>query len=321
MNNIERLNQRFAKDYNLPINIFSEEMFNYYANLYDFFPNDVYNSLLDKVNNEYGGNVDKWLEYCAEVRDRAISTITESEEWKRFNAEDMGKYSLHPTVGEHSCYTWVTVGKAFLSIDLRKANFQALKYAGVLKDKTYGDFIERMGGDDYIKNSKYLRQVIFGKMNPSRQITVEKYMIQSVADYLGPYLDKENFHLFSMNSDELLYEVKDFDKVTEDFTSSIEDRIADKLGIEVKVESIGINKLAIENPRGNYVDAYERINLQTKETTLKKASATFFPQIYKIWKNKEIEERDRVFFFEDQLATFNEPLRETQIMPIDVGLN
>ena len=38
MNNINKFYQRFVKDYNLPINVFDEEMFKYYMKLYgDFF--------------------------------------------------------------------------------------------------------------------------------------------------------------------------------------------------------------------------------------------------------------------------------------------
>ena len=50
-------------------------------------------------------------------------------------------------------------------------------------------------------------------------------------------------------------------------------------------------------------------NFITKQSKLKKASTTFFPQIYKLWIGKPINEKDRVFFFENQLATFNESLK------------
>ena len=35
--NSKKFYQRFAKDYNLPINAFDEDMFKYYKRLYDFF--------------------------------------------------------------------------------------------------------------------------------------------------------------------------------------------------------------------------------------------------------------------------------------------
>lgn len=310
MDNREKLRQRFAKDYNLPINIFTEDMFAYYAHLYDFFPFGLWYNLNEKIDNEYDGNIEKWLDYCAKVRDEAINTVTASKEWQEFNYfEDMHKYDIEIPIGEHSCYTEATVGKRFISIDLKKANFQALKYAGVLSDKTYEDFIERMGGDEYIKGSKYLRQVIFGKMNPSRQIKVEKYIMYNIYKFLKPLMDDLPLELFSMNSDELIYEVKGPSTITDGITKEIEYDIFTHFGINVRVEYIVIGRLPIINARGNKIDAYIRKNIITGEETLKKASTTFYPQIYKIWKGQEVTEKDRVFFFEDQLATFNEPLK------------
>ena len=74
------------------------------------------------------------------------------------------EYDIDVKVGEHSLYSEETNGKFYVSIDLKKANFQALKFAGVLDDVDYDHFMYKYGADEYIRNSKYLRQVIFGKM-------------------------------------------------------------------------------------------------------------------------------------------------------------
>ena len=50
----------------------------------------------------------------------------------------------------------------------------------VLNADTYQDFIKKFADSDYIAESKYCRQVIWGKLNPKRHITVEKYMIDKV---------------------------------------------------------------------------------------------------------------------------------------------
>ena len=171
-------NLRFTKDYNLPINIFNEEMFSYYRDLYkEFWPLDAEY----RMNNEiklFNDNVDEWLAHYAKIRDNIIFGLENSEEYKEFNQSDLSKYDIpNLGVGERSLYNEESEGGIFLSIDLKKANFQALKYVGVLKDETYKDFIHRNNGTDYFADSKYLRQVIFGKLNPKRQIKVEKYLI------------------------------------------------------------------------------------------------------------------------------------------------
>lgn len=316
INNIKKFRQRFVKDYNLPINIFDDNLFEYYIRLYDFFPYLCYKETIEKIENEYDGSVEKWLEYCASVRDNAINGVMETDEYKKFNSMDLSQYNFAPICGERSCYTEETNGKRFLSIDLRKANFQVLKYAGVVSDATYEQFIHRFGGDDYIVNSKYLRQVIFGKMNPSRQIKIEKYLMSKVYEVIKDVTEKYRFTIFSMNSDELIFAIpEEFynncqeDENTRELINDIYNLVGKDIGVEIKVEYIEVRRLPIVSANGTKIDAYERTNLFTNQKTLKKASTTFYPQIYKLWNEMPIEDYDMVFYFENQLATFNQELR------------
>lgn len=308
MNNT-KLIQRFVKDYNLPINIFDEKVFEYYSNLYDFFPKDKWETLKKDIQDKYRGNVEVWLDYCAEVRDKAINGVMETQEYKDFNNCDLSKYKLTKNIGEHSYYTNETNGRRFVSIDLKKANFQALKYFGVISDKTYGDFIERFDGSDYIKDSKYLRQVIFGKMNPGRIITIEKYIMEKIMSIADEVLPPE-FKLYSQNSDELVYkQTGNFYGDIRIICAVIEKVVLDNFGIEVRAEYVEVTKLPIVNCNGNNVDAFVRKNLITNDEVLKKASTTFYPQIYKLWKGMEIEDMDLWVYTNDQCAKFFEPLR------------
>lgn len=310
--NNKKLRQRFSKDFNLPINIFDEKYFNYYSRLYDFFPTEMWEYVNKRIDEDFEGNVENWLNYCADFRDRAIIETMATDEYKAFNSMDMSQWEVNPDVpkiGEHSVYTEENDGRYFISIDLKKANFQALKKAGVLKDDTYEDFVERFGGDEYIKNSKYLRQVIFGKMNPGRTIKVEKYIMGEI--YLAVHLTIEGmgYEFFSLNSDELVFRGKKdtWKTLDKDLCEKFEKAIRNMLGIDARVEHYRIDDLNIVNYNGNKVDAYVR-TVNGGGATLKKASTTFFPQIYKMWKGKPIWDEDLVFFFEDQLAKFEHEL-------------
>ena len=312
LSNKRLLRQRFVKDYNLPINIFGGPYFDYYRKLYDFFPNDVWESLLNKIETEYDGNVELWLDYCAGVRDSAIINTMETEEYKRFNSCDSKIWDLPkevPLIGEHSVFNEENHGRYFVSIDLKKANFQALKYVGVINDETYADFVRRHGGDDYIANSKYLRQVIFGKMNPGRTVKVEKYIMGRIYVNLHEMFEDNGYEFFSLNSDEIIFRGKEgkWKTFDENKCKRIEAFIHDVLGVDARVEHYWVERLDIVNNNGNKVDAYVR-HLHNGESTLKKVSTTFYPQVYKLWKGMKIEPIDLGFFFEDQTATFDYPL-------------
>ena len=306
MSDITKKNLRFSKDYNLPINIFNEEMFSYYRELYkDFWPYNEELLMNDEIKS-FDNNVDIWLEFYGRLRDNIINTLENSKEYIDFNSKDLSEYDIPKelNVGEHSIYNEECEGKYFMSIDLKKANFQALKHVGVLNDDTYEDFIKRFGGTEYFAKSKYLRQVIFGKLNPKRQVKVEKYLMSKILK------DFTAWNLYSLNSDEAVFLLteNEVNSLTSQVVEFLESNIKKKLGINVRIEVVTIKRLPIVNSHGNKVDAYVRHNVITGEETLKKASTTFYPQIYKLWKGMEINEKDRTFFFEDQLATFNEPL-------------
>lgn len=306
---INKLRQRFVKDYNLPINVFREDLWNHYMALYDFFPHYRWDSLVVKVYEEFGGNVEKWLDYCAKVRDAAILGTMETDAYKKFNSLDLKDFDIKVPAPTSNCYTESTNGKRFISIDLVKANFQVMKFTGVLEDNTYADFIRRCDGDEYIINSKYLRQVIFGKMNPSRQIKIERWIMSQIAFIATNILKDRNFELFSFNNDELIYEDKSSTPEDSNDMRDVFNEISSLVLFDVNMEYIEVERLPIVSPTGNAIDAYVRRNLITGEEKLKKASTTFFPQIYKLWKGLTIEDKDLYFFAENQLARFCEPLR------------
>ena len=99
INNIKKFRQRFVKDYNLPINVFDDNLFEYYIQLYDFFPYLRYKETIEKIENEYDGCVEKWLEYCASVRDNAINGVMETDEYKKFNSMDLSQIISPQFVG------------------------------------------------------------------------------------------------------------------------------------------------------------------------------------------------------------------------------
>lgn len=317
----ERLNQRFAKDFNLPINIFNEEMFEYYHNLYkDFWPEEEWEALNKEIIEGYNGNFELWLQHYADVRDKIITTVLESPEFKNFNNYNMSVYEVHKevrdlSIPDRTSYTEVYEGHKYLSLDLKKANFQALVHAGVLFDKSYEDFINKYDKSFYFKKSKYTRQVIFGKLNPKRTTTVEKFIISGIFKHLS-LMNQFNTVVatnngictpFSFKTDEFIWEVNG--ELTKEDIEYLENIVLHEFGYLVRCEYYEIKKLPIVNTNGNTVDAFVRTNLITSEQVLKSVSSIYYPQVYQLWKGNEITEKDMLFWYEDQLASFIKPLK------------
>ena len=173
------LAKRFISDYKLPMPLIKEEYFFYHLNLYeeDYGALTKYNALLDYIEKQYEGDCEKFLEEYYLLRDNIIKTVEESEAFQKFNTMDLNFYAVKdkPNVSSNNIYNQENIGSFFISIDLKKANFQVLKKIDkeiVMDADTYEDFIGKFTDSEYIKNSKYTRQVVFAKLNPKRHITI-----------------------------------------------------------------------------------------------------------------------------------------------------
>lgn len=103
------------------------------------------------------------------------------------------------------------IGKTLISIDLRKANFQAMNYVDkniMLNSDTYDEFIKKFTDIPLVINSKYFRQVFFGQLNPSRVFTVETYMVYQVLEFMEKYFNFP-YVINSINADEITIELYD----------------------------------------------------------------------------------------------------------------
>ena len=174
------LQKRFVSDYKLPIPLINEEYFQYYLKLYesDYGALTKYNDLLENIRVHYGNDPARFLEEYYDIRENIIQSVLSSPAFLKFNNMDMNVYAIkdRPNVTSNNIYNQNNAGKFFISVDIKKANFQTLKNIDkkiVLDADTYEDFIfiGKFTDSDYIKASKYTREVIFGKLNPKRHIT------------------------------------------------------------------------------------------------------------------------------------------------------
>lgn len=306
------LRRRFVKDYNLPINIVDSPYFEYYMRTYDWFPKEEYENLVNDIDERFDGNINAWLEEYAEIRDKIITFVENSNSYKEFNSCDMKQFAIPDdlkNIPDLNIYNQSSVGKTYLSIDLKKANFQALSHYNsniVLKAESYEDFIGMWCDSEYFKKSKYTRQVIFGKLNPKRTITYEKWLMSQIKEKFESEFDTRNLKLVAFKSDEIIYEVLGENDI-ENHEDDVEVVMLDN-GYNVRVEIFTVGRIECKNHNDITVDCYIRRCHTTQTEILKSASQIFYPQFYKIWKEGRIFEIDMAFLAEGQIAHFDNPL-------------
>lgn len=180
----KELKERFCKDCKIPIHIFEEPYFTYRIVLYNqFYDSDSkWIRFIDSLR-DYDTEQDYYTHYN-HVKDSAINAIKQSNGYQKFVSQDMSKFKIrHNDLPSKDVYKPSNIGKHYISIDMKQANFNTLKhYASdiFMNCDSWESFLSNFTANQHIIHSKYIRQVILGNCNAKRQCTYEKYLLSGV---------------------------------------------------------------------------------------------------------------------------------------------
>ena len=310
------LKKRFVSDLNLPIQVLHEPFFTDRIIQLEKTHKSLtkWKNLIYIITYKYESNPNLFLDYYYKVREDIIQHFLSNSKYIEFNTSKdiMQRYEIkNKQYPKKNIYAEDCVGKQYLSIDLKKANFQALRYVNkdiVDKCDSYEEFMSKFTDLEYIHNSKYTRQVIFGKLNPSRQINVEKYIMSKIDDIIIENDILKESKIVCLNSDELIYEINNNLIINIETINLIEKLVKEQLDIIVKCEFFNVNTIKFSLPSSSTLTIYHKLNLLTNEYKLMCAPMTYIPQILRLLNNEDINISDRTFYYEGCLATFNEQL-------------
>ena len=308
---LKQFRSKFVKDYNLPLQVVQSPYFE--ANLKlledDCKANTKYLDLLETVRDKFNSNMQKFLEYRHSVEDQILGYILNSEAYKAFNGDKSTIPSETPIVGSPELYTKEQCGCFFVSYDMIKANFQALRYAdpAIVKDcDTYEQFIEKFTDIEYFKHAKQLRQVLFGKLNGKRTSSIEKYISNLFAKELAKRYEGK-MKLYSIKTDEIILK---FLGTEEEFK---------KLAVnneEFKGFRFRVNKFKLVSKDFKRGNSDKNLTAYIKEDYLNGCKRTlhcvpdaYYPQVYKLLNGMEITPSDLKFYYDHELCTFDYPLQ------------
>jgi hypothetical protein len=311
--------KRFVSDNNLPIPILHDkEKFDYYLDLYEnlYHSRSLWESLCNEIDTKYRGDINEFLNTYYIIRDKMITDILENEKYQEFLKVDMSKFNVSEDLKKFpkgNVYNLENIGKCFLSIDLKKGNFQAIKYfdKSIVKNKdTYEEYVGHYIDSKYLQGSKYTRQVVFGKCNPSRQISIEKHLMsmfyESFDDKIGA-LRLERF-----NTDEIVFEVIGYHNLSHDCKSMLHNYIEDIVvnaaknsGVDVSYNIYTLRAACLYSERNNkernpfYVLENELKYEQKKyEVKFKEVPLVYHALCYKLWFGEKLVPTDYYFRYE-----------------------
>lgn len=303
LNSIQ-LKKRFCKDCNLPIAVYDNPYF--YERictldiLYDCvskFDEFCWELLPFQTEQDY-------FEMYNSVKDRMITTIKENKVFQEFNNQTFVKPDVK--IGKRNLYVEQNDGGTFISIDMKKANFSAMRqYSRLIFGGcgTWEEFVGQFTDSKHIANSKYVRQVVLGACNPKHQIKYENYLMarlcEFIIDNLGVYID-----IYSLGEDEIIitienpnepvnfspnFSLKEFNKIVNSCPGGI--------GNLVRIEMFDLHKL-------NNVGWMKVKCGNADDIEFKCVDAEIYHQIVKHYYDMAITENDLVFYHNGKLARF-----------------
>lgn len=315
---------RFLSDYDIPIKTVSQKVFVEQMKKLNHW--DKWLEFVEMVNNDFFGDPHKFLDYYYERREAMIQAL-KNPSYEAFNTCDMDIFAYRPPAFNgmaKSVWSSSNDKGVFISIDLKKANFQALSYVNpkiVLDCKTWDEFCLKFTDCKYIRESKYIRQVIFGQLNPSRHTTVERNIMGKIYEYLvrdgivGGLIDRGIVSLCAVSVDELVFKT-DLNTaqifIKSGMHRKIEEGIFNEQGFNVRVTLFGIDEYHLRAHVQNGTSGKDvctfflRTDIEDNSKKIMCVPQTYSGIVHQLTHGEEIVESDRHFVYEGLDCTLNE---------------
>ena len=296
-----KLRQRFCKDNNISIQLFQEPFFSDRLRLMGKL--DEFNEFIELINTKFNGNPELYFNEYNSLKDKIIDYIKESLTFQTLNNDDMNKYTCTYSFKQSDVYKVPNIGSRFISIDMKKANFSALVHYGInnnckfANDYDWEQFMKQFTDIEHFIKSKYIRQVVLGNCNPRRQVTYEKYLMNTVLDELFESGVISQSEIYSMCHDEIIIYA---DELTYKQLDKIRDIVENYCAIPLRFEYFTLGKITNS-------DAYvKKIHLADGSTQIvpKCLSSIEAPAIYRMLNGELVNAEDNYFYHEGRLAKY-----------------
>lgn len=297
----EKLKERFIRDKSLLIKFYDEPFFTEKLHLLEKQFNaytlwEGYLKMLEKYDSE-----DDYFRYYNQLKDQILTTVQNAEGFKRLTADNtldthiqnVGFRSEHIFHGDN-------IGKTFLSVDMRRANFNALRRydASIFNGaETWEDFVRQFTDEEYIIQSKYIREAIFGFCNPNKtQKMMKKLMDGFLTSLLELGVPKELIVYFG--NDEVIVDITNNRELVEVVKKAVE-----QSDLKLRVEEYTIT--AARNGVNGKILGYI-LNKTDGTYGFKCFNYRTLPFVLRALQGEEITEHDTYFKYEDDIVKFTD---------------
>lgn len=289
------LKKRFVYNNNLPINVFAEpyfadRLFLLERNFSSYTKWKLFMKELQMFNNEQ-----RYLEFYYDTEERIKEYMRQHKSYQKYYSCNLDL--LFPTQKHNfnqNIYSKCNIGRKFLSIDLKDANFQSIKRFDsdiVFNKSYYRDFALEFTNIESFVCSKAVRQRIFLIFYDIGKI--EEYMINQYIPIISEYFSFDDIK--ALNKDEVVIDITGInDFYIDDFCNSVE-LYSRSLGIDIKIEKYVLKEIIKKVKDKVFQTSFYVKDFGFGEFALKKVNKVFYPLVIKGIYNYDICDSDLMF--------------------------
>lgn len=298
----ENLRKKFCDDFKLPIKIYSEPHFSYLCELYeDHLQIKEKENLFLETYAHFNNHREKFIESWYSVKDAIFAKVSQVPAFQELIKADLN-YQFKNEHSRGNPYNHGTVNKLGVSIDIRKANYSALRYYNpeiMLNTNSFEEFVELFTPLKYFQEVKIFRQLLFEPLNAKRQNTIQKKLTDDLLTFIKEDSSLESpIEIRTPSADEIILFFKgdnlaEKEQMVQDVLNKYE------LSTLFKVEGFVIRHLI--------KDMFYK-QKANGEIVLRNVPYYYYPQCYKKIQGMLVHDLDLEFYFEEELAKFKKPL-------------
>ena len=318
------MKKKFVKHWSIQMPLLESPYFEYYIELYDemfetrrkmrLFKEDV-KSIEKDHYAEYIGKHYKAIknELVQKISSSEAFQVLLSKETELLNHYSIPENNSFKRVIDRDIWDARNHGRYFISIDIRNARFNALRYHDpelVCNCKTWKELLEKFGlYSPSLHESKYWRSTVFESLCGELQAKIIGWILFQIADGLleADYFHIKEFVSFCDVDEMLLFTTKETWKRDCTRISKFLQEKFPELASILRIEPFQLTQMSRDEQFFLKEVLQTRKGVSTSSSTIKrtnlgkkiqiKCEPEFWPQCYKYYKGWDVDEKDRKVLF------------------------
>lgn len=300
--------ETFSSLSKIPIPVPLPEYFDYFVRETDPYFNSLKMFNMFKLDVKEFGGLSNFRKHIDGVLEKILDNIKSNPDFDEFKqvpkqkAKSDVKNDETPNISK-KFYNIANKDKYFVSLDIKSANFTMMKYHYPKlfgENKSWSTYISQFTSSEFIRNCKYIRELIFGKLGTSNRVNTLciNFITKIEKEIREHFTTNHQFKAINMTHDEVIYclehdTLEDKIKAFEHLRDFIDGKYKDMFHIKMFfLHQLGTKPYFIKK------------HINTKDIEFKCCPSKLIMQCIRYWKKEECTQMDLQFMDEGYIAQY-----------------